>query len=61
MFKQILIIFFLCFSLTGCSRAFWASDWDKAETERIQANFLERQTIAIEKIATLLEAHQCTK
>jgi hypothetical protein len=36
-------------------------DWDKAETERQQAGLLERQTIAIEKIAKILEENVICK
>ena len=54
--KKLILILVSCFILTGCgSRAFWAPNWDKAETERRQAELLERQTIAIEKIAKILE------
>jgi hypothetical protein len=59
--KKLFIVFGVCFILSGCSRAFWASDWDKAETERMQASLLERQTIAIEKIVQILEENTTCK
>ena len=58
--KKLLLVIFSCFLLAGCgTRAFWFSNWDKAETERKQADLLERQTIAIEKIAEILGDNLC--
>jgi len=59
--QKLLIIFVSCFLLAGCNRAFFMPDWDKAETERQQAGLLERQTIAIEKIAKILEENVICK
>lgn len=40
---------------SGCSRAYWSPNWDKAETERSQLAQQELQTKALEKIANSLE------
>ena len=50
-----LIIVLLVLACSGCGRAFWAPDWDKAETERKQFEELQRQTLALERIATAIE------
>ena len=52
--KKITVIF-LMFCLTGCSRAMWFSDWDKAETERKQYKALIEQNEYYERIAIALE------
>ena len=48
-----LLIIVLCVS--GCSRAYWAPNYDKALTEREQCIIQERQTKALEQIANSLE------
>jgi len=47
-----LLILGLC---SGCSRAYWSPNWDKAETERNQLAQQELQTKALERIANSLE------
>ena len=47
-----LLILGLC---SGCSRAYWSPNWDKAETERSQLAQQELQTKALERIANSLE------
>jgi len=40
---------------SGCSRAYWVPNYDKALTEREQCIIQERQTKALERIANSLE------
>lgn len=47
-----LLIMGLC---SGCSRAYWNPNWDKAVTERNQLSQQELQTKALERIANSLE------
>lgn len=53
--KKIFILFFVCCIFSGCTRAFWVPDWDKAESERLQVQLLQRQVIALEQIAISLD------
>ncbi len=47
-----LLILGLC---SGCSRAWWSPNYDKALTERDQLVAQERQSKALERIANSLE------
>jgi hypothetical protein len=49
----VLAIVVLC---SGCSRAFWHSNYDKALSERAQLEEQEKQTKIFERIAISLES-----
>ncbi len=53
---RIVVVLMILLACSGCGRAFWMPDWDKAETERLQYQMLERETVALEKIADSLQA-----
>ena len=50
----ILIVAVMCGA--GCTRAFWNPETDKAVSQRKQVELMERQAVALERIAAAVEA-----
>ena len=57
--KNIIIVLLISVFCSGCgSSPFWSPEWDKAETERKQYQELQKQTLALERIATAIEEYR---